>query len=332
MISTLAKTLKKIAKEEKIGIHIEPHWGYVGVITKKNGTQTYFRGTHFDLNGMGSSEIAKDKGYSAYFLKRFGYNTIETKTFYSYDFAKLLKSKDNPTAAYNYAKTIGFPVVVKPNSLSQGRLVCVCQNKKTFTEAVNKISKIDKVFLVQPLVYGHDFRILILDGEVISAYERTPFGIVGDGHSTVEKLINIKLKSLMHTRSINIKKDDFRIDNRLKRYKINRDTILPNKKYFSLLDNCNLSSGGEAHDALDKMDYSNKKLAINIARDMGLRYLGLDIIVQNDISKPFNKKNNNYFVIEINAAPGVNHYAESGKKQKRTVYEIYRKILKALAK
>jgi D-alanine-D-alanine ligase-like ATP-grasp enzyme len=331
--SSLAVLLKKIGKKEKINIDIESHWGCVGSITKNNGTKTYFRGTSFDLNGLGSTKIAKDKGYAAYFLKQAGYNVIGGETFYSYDFAKALKNKNNPNSAYYYAEKIGFPVVVKPNSSTQGKLVCVCHNKKTFTNAVKKICKIDRVFLVQPLTSGRDYRILVLDNEVLSAYERTPFCVIGNGHSTIDKLIDEKIEQYSkNNRPINIKKDDFRIDDLLKRHKISRSKILPVGKYLSLLDNCNLSSGGDAHDVLDEIDPTYKKLAIDITREMGLRYSGIDLLVQNDIRKPLDQKKNTYSIIEINAAPGVNHYAKSGRRQMKIVYDIYKKILRALVK
>ncbi len=64
---------------------------------------------------------------------------------------------------------------------------------------------------------------------------------------------------------------------------------------------------------------------------MGLRYCGVDLMVQDDIRKPLDPALNNYRVIEINAAPGIDHYAESGDKQKMIVAEMYRRILRTLA-
>lgn len=329
----VADLLKRLGQEEGIPVHVEPTWGHVGQITRPDGTKTYFRGAHFDLNGLGSTEIAVDKGYAAYFLKQAGHNIIPGKTFYSPNFAKAIKSQDSIESAYKYAKTtIGFPVVLKPNSSTQGKLVCVAHDKRTFMQAARSICKMDRVFLVQPLIKGHDYRVVVLDGEVMSAYERLPLNVIGDGVSTIEELLDRKQKEYQaRGRDTTINKEDFRIDNRLKRHQMSRSTVLQANQSFALLDNRNLSTGGDAVDVIDEIDPSYKDLAIKIVRDMGLRYCGVDFMVQEDIRKPIDPTLNNYHVIEINAAPGIDHYAESGDKQKLIVAEMYRRVLRTIA-
>ncbi|KKP88173.1 MAG: hypothetical protein UR91_C0025G0014, partial [Candidatus Nomurabacteria bacterium GW2011_GWC2_35_8] len=45
-----------------------------------------------------------------------------------------------------------------------------------------------------------------------------------------------------------------------------------------------------------------------------------------------NPKDCSYFIIEINAAPGLDHYVTTGKAQKEIVESMYLKVLKALGK
>lgn len=293
---------------------------------------SYFRGSNFDLNGMGSMAIAVDKGHAAYFLAKSGYNVILGKTFFSPEFARDIKSQDSHEAAYRYAKeVIGFPVVVKPNSFTQGKLVCVAHDKRTFMQAARSISKIDRVFLVQRLVVGHDYRVVVLDGDVISAYERLPLTVVGDGISTINELLDQKQKEYQaRGRDTTIKKADFRIDHKLKRYQLSRSSILPAGESFALLDNRNLSTGGNAIDVTNEIDPSYRDLSSRIVKDMGLRYCGLDLMIDQAIRMPIDPEVNNYRVIEINAAPGIDHYVESGEEQERIVREMYRKILRKL--
>ena len=64
---------------------------------------------------------------------------------------------------------------------------------------------------------------------------------------------------------------------------------------------------------------------------MGLRMAGVDIMVtKGDITK--NPKNCRYYIIEINAAPGLDHYVTTGKAQRKNVEAMYLKVLKALGK
>ena len=41
---------------------------------------------------------------------------------------------------------------------------------------------------------------------------------------------------------------------------------------------------------------------------------------------------NGYYIIEINAAPGLDHYVTTGEEQKKIVETMYLKVLKALGK
>ena len=59
---------------------------------------------------------------------------------------------------------------------------------------------------------------------------------------------------------------------------------------------------------------------------MGLRLCGVDLMIADDIGKPPRK----YWVLEINAAPGLDHYASGGKEQRRIVEELYLEVLIAM--
>ena len=95
---------------------------------------------------------------------------------------------------------------------------------------------------------------------------------------------------------------------------------------INLLDNANLSSGGEAVDVTDTIDESYKQMAVNLTREMGLRFCGVDIITPEPISRTIG----NYTVIEINAAPGVDYYTQIGEAQQEIIRQTYEKILQAL--
>jgi glutathione synthase/RimK-type ligase-like ATP-grasp enzyme len=60
---------------------------------------------------------------------------------------------------------------------------------------------------------------------------------------------------------------------------------------------------------------------------MGLRLCGVDILVKNgSLAKPPSE----FYVLEINSAPGLDHYASIGKRQKRIVENLYLKVIKAM--
>jgi len=321
--------LQRLARKAGVKIVTEPKYAYAGQIILADGTRSYFLGTRFDLNPLGASEIAKDKSYAQYFLQVLGYPTIEGESFFSPEWAERVRIARGPDAAYRYAKALGFPVIVKPNSLSQGFGVTKVYNKREFMQAVRIICRKDRVFLVQREVQGRDYRVVVLDDEMISAYERLPLSVRGDGTSTIAHLIERKQDEFRRSgRDTNIKQDDVRISNRLKRLGCERSSVLAEGEMVALLDNRNLSSGGEAIDVTREIHPEFVRLCIRITADMGLRYCGVDLMVDGDIREPVGR----YWVIELNAAPGIGNYASSGPVQERIVEEMYLKVLRAIAR
>jgi D-alanine-D-alanine ligase-like ATP-grasp enzyme len=322
----LGRLLQKIAPSFGAKVLLEPEWKIAGQITFKSGQRSYFRYNTLDLNPVGSSDIAKDKDYSNFFMKSLGYSVIpKSKTFYSQAWGDAIGTPErNIDAAYTHAQKIGFPVIVKPNSGSQGANVALVSNKQEFYRAVKRIFKSDRIALVQQCVHGRDYRVVVLDKKIVSAYERIPLNVIGNGRSTIAQLLAVKQKSFKTSkRDTLIKLDDPRIVNKLKQQKLTFASIIPKDERIFLLDNANLSSGGDSEDVTDTIHPDFKKLAVKLTADMGLRLCGVDLMVDGDISE----KLKDYWIIEINSAPGLDHYVTIGSVQKKIVEDLYREVL-----
>jgi glutathione synthase/RimK-type ligase-like ATP-grasp enzyme len=324
----LGPLLKKIGREIGATVLIEPEWGVVGQITFKNGKKSYFRYNTVDLNPVGASDIAKDKDYAAFFMKTMGYPVPHGRAFCSPEWAQAIGSKKDTRAARVYAKQIGYPVIVKPNSGSQGSGVALAHTDAQLVRALRVVFQNDKIALVQKPVSGRDYRIVVLDGTIISAYERIPLNVMGDGKSSILRLLRKKQRMFVATnRDTWIKSDDPRISAKLRAQKLRMSSILPIGKQVFLLDNANLSTGGDAFDVTKVIHSSFAKIAARLTRDMGLRLCGVDIITA-DITKAAKK----YCVLEINAGPGLDHYVQSGPEQRKLVEDMYRRVLLSLSR
>lgn len=278
---------------------------------------------------MGSSAIATDKDYSDFFMREMGYPTVPgSKTFFSDEWAKKIGAlRRRINDAYRHARKLGFPVIVKPNSGSQGVDVALVHTKREFYSAMRAVFKHDRVALVQRQVLGKDYRVVVLDGKVISAYERIPLNVVGDGKKTIRRLLETKQRQFVAaSRDTQIKTDDPRIAMKLKRQGLTFRSVPRKGERVYLLDNANLSGGGDAVDVTKKVHPDFRKLAVKITKDMGLRLCGVDIIVQGDISE----KPRVWWVLEINSAPGLDHYAKIGKEQARIVENLYLQVMRHL--
>jgi len=323
----ITEILIKIAPKIGAKVLIEPVWGYVGQIAFNSGRKRYFRFSSVDINMLGASEVAKDKDFANFFMKRMGYPIIQGQTFFRQEWAKTIRSKRNIDAAYQYALKIGLPVIVKPNSGSQGRAVSLVHSKQQFYRAIKAVFVLDRVALVQQPVHGKDYRIVVLDKEIISAYERIPLSVVGNGRSSVLALLKTKQREFKRAgRDTTIAFDDPRIAEKLKHQGLSLKSIPQKLERVFLLDNANLSSGGESKDVTTQVHKEFKKIAVALTRDMGLRLCGVDLMVSGDISR----KPTKYWVLEINSAPGLDHYAKSGSAQNKIVEHMYATVLKSL--
>lgn len=325
--SRVTSILAKVARRMGVQIHIEPRYGFAGQICLPNGQKRYFRGAHFDMNGLGASEIAQDKDFAAHFLKLMGYPVPRGQAFFTRRWCEAIGSRRTPEAAYRYARSLGFPVIVKPNSKSQGSGVCRVWNKREFLWAVRNLEHNERVFLVQRVVEGNDYRIVVLDREIVSAYRRTPLSTTGDGRSTVAGLLRRKQTEFVRRgRDTVIRMDDARITLELRRQGLARNSVLDRGRKVFLLASANLSTGGDVTDVTDALHPAWKKLARQIARDMNLRYIGVDVIVRGTLAEPPGQ----YVVLEVNAAPGLDNYASIGSKQRRIVEDLYARVLTAM--
>ncbi len=323
---SITSIIQKAALQIGAIVLVEPEYGLVGHITFKNGKRSVFTHAKLNINGFASAELAKDKAYSNFFLKQFGYRVTEGKTFFTDKLCAKLAYPRNIDDGFDYAQQIGFPVIVKPLNLSQGILVTKVHNQAEYYDVANKIFAIKSGLIVEKFYTGNDYRIVVLDNEIIAAYQRIPLFVIGDGKSNVLELLQQKQEKLMSKGRKNIIKfDDFRISQKLQRQNLDGDSVIPKNDIVYLLDSANLSSGGEAVDFYESIHPDFQELAINITKDIGLRLAGVDILTH-DLTIPMV----DYTLIEVNGSPGLNHYAASGEVAANRVEQLYVKILQTL--
>ncbi len=328
----LTKLITRLAPKVGARVVVEPEWGIVAQIIYPNGIIRSLRMYSLDLNHIASSDIARDKDYSKFFMKKKGYPVAEGKTIFQNDWAKAIKSNRKIPFGIIYAKRLGFPVLVKPNSKTQGIGVSVAWNVRELRSALVTVFKSDRVAIIEQYLPGKDYRVVVLDKEIISAYERTPLSVTGDGKQSILSLLKIKQKIFRaRGRDTQINFNDRRMKMKLQKQSFSFKSILSKGQKIFLLDNANLSTGGDSVDVTDRIHSGFRKISIDLTRDMGLRISGVDIMVtKGDITK--NPRECKYYIIEINAAPGLDHYITTGNEQRKIVEAMYLKILKALGK
>ena len=320
----LIPTLLEIAKELDIDILVEPSRGIYGVLKFKSGYKHYIKDVNLNLNLSNSVSLAKNKAATSFFLKEFGYHVPDFTIIRSKRLSSDSFPEDTKLEGYEYAKIVGFPVILKPNDMSQGNLIFKVYEEKEYYSAAREILTHCKSAQVQRFYPGNDYRIVVLRNRVISAYQRIPFHVVGDGISSIAMLIDLKQNQFVSLgRDTKLSTQDLRLQQKLQREGLSLNSIPTSGDKVFLQDISNLSVGGETVELTSELHQSYADLAINIAKDMNLSLCGIDIITES-----ITRENNDlYTVLEVNSSPGLDNYAFSGAKQESYVKSLYREVL-----
>lgn len=205
-------------------------------------------------------------------------------------------------------ESLNYPLVVKPVSGTQGAAVSVdIREEANFKLAVADVFRYNRrckgrpnSFLVEEYVPGNDYRLLVLDNEVIAAVMKKPAYVIGDGRSSILQLIEI------YNSNPGVEKDqplcpivvDRELGRILFQYNLKLSSVVRNGKKVILRKNANVSTGGRSFECLKKTNPQYIELALQVAKLFQLRFCSVDFIAP-DISK-FEK----FVVLEMDDAPG----------------------------
>ncbi len=185
----------------------------------------------------------------------------------------------------NYAKSLDFPLVLKPTNASLGNgVVTNIQNEEEFIKAVYYVR--DELgygeVVVEQHVQGEEYRVYVIEDQVVAAYNRVPANIIGDGTHNIEELIELKNHERKKNARLNscLIEMDKEIQEFIESTGYRLDSIPEKGEKIFLRQKTNISSGGDPIDVTDSMPEHYKNVAINALKAVpGLYHGGVDIIV-----------------------------------------------------
>lgn len=316
-------------------LHVEPRYGHIAVLTYVNGTIRVLRRSDVGLNSSSASNVAKDKDFAKHFLRAAGLSVPEGFSFILPWWRKIISNESSSTVGV--AETVGrtiqsnrhleYPVFIKPVDGSMGMGIHKCWDECELLGIVESFERERvKVGLVEESILLPDFRLVMLDGELISSYQRVPLRVVGDGASTIGSLLVGRQRDYWtNGRDTRINLGGPIIEESLRHAGLSLESIPANGEEVQVREVSNLSAGGTSIDVTARVAEKWVSVAREAAGVLGLRLCGVDLMCA-DITAP----SEGYFIIEINASPGLDHYAATGVEQRRLVEALYQRVLNVM--
>lgn len=235
-------------------------------------------------------------------------NKAEAKKYLLKENVPTPKGNDFPEEAsnqeiVNYANELGYPLVVKPIDGTGGKgVIAGIANEKEIEEALKYVREHlgYKSVIVEEYFEGEDYRVYVIGEEVVAITKRIQANVIGDGVSSIRKLIKQKNEErkkspILHSSLIKIDKE---LKSLLERQNYNLDSIPSLNERVLLKTKNNISAGGDPVDITDEVSDEIKNIAVEARKAIpGLPHGAIDLMV--------NREQNTAVAIEINTQASI---------------------------
>ncbi|HMA14017.1 MAG TPA: Mur ligase family protein [Kiloniellaceae bacterium] len=209
--------------------------------------------------------------------------------------------------AVQQARRIGFPVAVKPLNLGKGVGVSLGLSDDAGVRTAFALARRhSEQVIVESFIAGRDYRVLVVDGRMVAAANRIPAAVIGDGASSIIRLVEAVNRDPERgrgfTRLMNRIELDAQADEMLHRRGLTRDSVPAAGETIYLRGTANISTGGTALDVTDVVHPDNRSMLERCARVMGLDVAGIDFISP-DIARSYREVGG--AICEVNSSPGL---------------------------
>ncbi len=291
-MTSIQKLIQEICEEEQISFHtISKEWV---LVLEKNGETHYIVGTRFDLNNYASGRICNDK-YACFDALRYHHLPVcDHHIFYENDDIKEVE---------DYFHFCHDDVVVKANGGSYGDEVFHTTTFLELQEKMKFLFQSNNSLSISPFYsISCEYRVIVLDGEVLLIFGKQRPIVVGDGVHTIYELLCQFNEPFFE---------------KLKDHS-SLDRVLETGKTFEYSWQHNISKG--AIPFLPKNPSLEQKLseiAILATKKLNLRFVSVDIVLL---------ENQELKILEINSGvvTNITDYLEDGEHLAK---EIYRKAI-----
>ncbi len=249
----------------------------------------------YPQNNATASALASDKYFTNVVLESAGIPTLGGKYFFLHERRRAHRAAGHEREdALKHFKKLGASAFVKPLQGSRGDFAQAVHGEASLVRYLHEVSQYYDSILMEPVVSGLEYRIFLLDDEIVYSARKYPPFVLGDGIVSIRDLL-IAHNEALRSRGLSpvlVDRD------------VSLDIVLPKGERWDIPGRMNLSAGGTM-----VLEAPHSQAALILAkkavRALGLRVAAVDMFT--DIGGEATA------VIEVNSSPSIRLLEESGR-------------------
>lgn len=244
----------------------------------------------YPQNNATAATLASDKYFASRILEDAGITTLGGNYYFLSTRHRALRPAGHERDdAFDYFRQLNRSAFLKPLTGSRGDFAQAITDEASLGRYLDTVAPHYDAVLMQPLVSGSEYRIFLLDGEVVYSVRKFPPSLEGDGRHSVRDLLfahNAALKSrgLSAIDSATLPHAEL-------------DIILPTGERWEIPGRMNLSAGG-------RMEFASPNATALTMAQKAVRALGLRAAAV-DLYADLRGNPKSAAVIEVNSNPSI---------------------------
>jgi D-alanine-D-alanine ligase-like ATP-grasp enzyme len=245
----------------------------------------------YPQNSATASTLASDKYFTNQILEHAGIPTLGGEYFFLHERHRGHRGAGHERGdALEHFRKLGATAFVKPLQGSRGDFAQIVHGEASLTRYLDDVSHYYDSILIQPVVSGLEYRIFLLDGEMVFSLRKHPPFVTGDGVCSLRDLLAVHDAAL---RSRGLSPAAMTTDR-----DVGLDTVLAKGERREIPGRMNRSAGGAMVLEAPRTDAAYE-MARKAARALGLRVAAVDLFTE------IGGEPDAIRVIEVNANPSI---------------------------
>ncbi|MCP9627769.1 hypothetical protein NML43_11785 [Rhodopseudomonas palustris] len=252
------------------------------------------RCSYYPQNNATAATLATDKALANALLERAGVATLGGRSFFLHERHRGLRPAGHERSdAADYLTSLGGHAFAKPLAGSRGDFARSIDGPAALSSYLDEVGRYYDAVLIQPIATGDEYRVFVIDDEVLYNARKLPPYVIGDGMRTLRELVADHDRALRERGLSDTATDSSTFDR-----------VPASGERVEIAGRMNLSAGGVM--LMDDPGATARAAALNAVHALGLRLGAVDLFVDPDDAAAVR-------VIEVNANPAIRFLESCGR-------------------